>query len=289
MSASWIQLGMLTNATAQPAGAYFHSPSTSMNYFDELPPELISLLPPWLSTVSLHALILTCRRIHDILQRELDSRITPQLGRQLLLWAAASKPYIVSKLLSPPHSITPNVPGFFNKAPLHVAASAGQLEIVTMLLEAGADPAADWDQEAYQALHLAAENKDLAMMRLLLDHGAPIDSTFGADGCSENALHLACTLGHMEMISLLLDRGANIESRGHFGGALGFAVHRGRLDVVKLLLAKGADASVTVPLYVLLDGGPPPPHKANLLYIAMDLRAPSSPRWRPRRKPGSEQ
>ncbi|KAJ6511632.1 ankyrin repeat-containing domain protein, partial [Mycena vulgaris] len=282
-------VGLLTNATAQPAGAYSCSPSMSMNYFDELPPELIGLLPPWLSTASLHALVLTCRRMRDILQPELESRITPQLGRQLLLWAAAAKPHIVAKLLSPPHSIPPNVPRFFNKAPLHVAASAGQLEIVTMLLEAGADPAADWDQQEYQALHLAAENKDLAMMRVLLDHGAPIDSTFGTDACSESALHLACTMGHIEMITLLLERGANIESHGHFGGALGFAVHWGRLDVVKLLLAKGADASVTVPLYVLLDGGPPPPHEANLLYIAMDLRAPSSPRWRPRRKPGSEQ
>ncbi|KAJ6520965.1 ankyrin repeat-containing domain protein [Mycena vulgaris] len=273
----------------QPGGAYSYSPSTSMNYFDELPPELISLLPPRLSTVSLGALILTCRRMREILQPELESRITPQLGRQLLLWAAASKPHIVAKLLSPPHFIPPNVPRFFAKAPLHVAASAGQLEIVTMLLEAGADPAANWDQEVYQALHLAAENKDLPIMRLLLDHGAPINSTFGADGCRENALHLACKLGHMEMIALLLERGANIESRGHFGSALGFAVHWGRLDVVKLLLAEGADASVTVPLYILMAGGPPLPHKADLLYIAMNLRAPSSPLWRLGRKPGSEQ
>ncbi|KAJ6513537.1 ankyrin repeat-containing domain protein [Mycena vulgaris] len=223
----------------QPAGAYSCFPSTSMNYFDELPPELIGLLPPWLSTVSLNALVLTCRRMRDILQPELESRITPQLGRQLLLWAAAAKPHIVAKLLSPPHSIPPNARRSF-KAPLHVAASAGQLEIVTMLLEAGADPAADWDQQEYQALHLAAKNKDLAMMRVLLDHGAPIDSTFGTDACSESALHLACTMGHIEMIALLLERGANIESEGHFGGALGFAVHWGRLDVVKLLLAKGA-------------------------------------------------
>ncbi|KAJ6511650.1 ankyrin repeat-containing domain protein [Mycena vulgaris] len=260
-----------------------------MDYFDKLPPELISLLPPWLSTASLNALVLTCRRLHEILQPELESRITLNLGRRLLLWAAASKPHIVRKLLSPPHSIPPNVPGFFSPTPLHVASQAGNLETAALLLEAGSDPAAKWDQDEYQALHLAAEKHDLAMMRLLLDHSAPIDSTFGADGASENALHLACTRGNMEMIVLLLERAANVESPGHFGSALGFAVHNRKLDVVKVLLAKGADASVTVPLFVLLDGGPPPPHEASLLYIAMELRHPFSPRGKSKAPTGFQQ
>ncbi|KAJ7752901.1 hypothetical protein B0H16DRAFT_1887070 [Mycena metata] len=71
-------------------------------------------------------------------------------------------------------------------------------------------------------------------------------------------------MGHVEMIKLLLEHGANLEAHGHYGTALGFAVHY-------------ADATVTVPLFVLLDGGPPRPHKANLLYIALGLRHPSHP------------
>jgi ankyrin repeat protein len=207
------------------------------------------------------------------------------MGETLLLWAAASKPHIVAKLLSPPHSIHPSPSSRwpFSKTPLHVAAKAGNLEIVRLLLDAGADPAAEWDQdEYYQALHLAAENKDLEMMKLLLDHGAPIDAAFGYDGRSENALHYACTIAHMEMIQLLLDRGANLECRGHYGSALGFAVHWRNLDVIKLLLDKDADVTVTAPLFIVLDGGPPSPHKASLLYIAMDLRHPSSDRDRQR-------
>ncbi|KAJ6582294.1 ankyrin repeat-containing domain protein, partial [Mycena capillaripes] len=91
------------------------------------------------------------------------------------------------------------------------AAKAGNMESVLLLLEAGADPTVSWDQEEYQPLHLAAMNKDLAMMKLLLDHGAPIDSDFGCNGCSENVLHYACAIEHVEMIKLLLERGANIE------------------------------------------------------------------------------
>jgi hypothetical protein len=258
----------------------------SKDYFAEFPPELILLLPPSLSMASLNALTLTCRRLHETLQPELESRITPQLARELLLWAAASKPHIVAKLLSPPHSIHPD-PGdgswFWHQTALHIAARAGNIESAGLLLAAGANPGAIWDQDEYQPLHLAAQNKDLEMMRLLLDHGAPIDSVYGCDGCSESALHYACSIEHLDMITFLLGRGANLECRGHYGNALGFAVHRRNLEVVKLLLDKGADATVTVPLFVLLEGGPPLPHQANLLYIAMGLRHPTSNRgWRRR-------
>ncbi|KAJ7698149.1 ankyrin repeat-containing domain protein [Mycena rosella] len=250
----------------------------STNCFDELPPELVLLLPRTLSLASLNALVRTCRRLREILQPELESRLSPQLGRKLLLWAAPWKPHIITKLLSPPHSISPNGYGFFSPTPLHVAAKARNRQIASLLLAAGADPAAEWDQDEYQALHLAMMNRDLDMMRLLLDHGAPIDAMWGADGCSENVLQAACSMGHMEMIHLLLDRGASLEVAGHFGTALGFAVHRDRLDVVQLLLERGADASVTVPLFILLAGGPPQPHSATLLYIAMRLRHPADRR-----------
>ncbi|KAJ7929761.1 ankyrin repeat-containing domain protein [Mycena leptocephala] len=253
----------------------------SKDYFAEFPPELILLLPPSLSMASLNALTLTCRRLHETLQPELESRITPQLVRELLMWAAASKPHIVAKLLSPPHSIHPD-PGdgawLWHQTALHVAARTGNIESARLLLAAGANPGAMWDQNEYQPLHLAAQNKDLEMMRLLLDHGAPIDSVYGSDGCSESALHYACSIEHLDMITFLLERGANLECRGHYGSALGFAVHGRSLEVAKLLLDKGADATVTVPLFALLEGGPPLPHQANLLYIAMGLRHPISNR-----------
>ncbi|KAK7024828.1 ANK-REP-region domain-containing protein [Favolaschia claudopus] len=255
------------------------------DYLSELPPELILVLSPSLSTASLNALISTSRRTHEILQPELECRLTPKLGQELLLWASDSKPHIVAKLLSPPHSIHPSPGnGWYDKTALHVAAKARNLEIAKMLLDAGANPGASWDQEDYQPLHLAALNRDLEMMKLLLDHGAPLDDNFGCDGPSQNALHHACSLGDMEMIKLLLERGADLEGGGHYGAPLGFAVHRRRLEVVKFLLEKGANANVTVPLFILMVGGPPLPHAATLLYIALDLRHPKSDRHGRRRQ-----
>ncbi|KAJ7321881.1 hypothetical protein DFH08DRAFT_818257 [Mycena albidolilacea] len=106
----------------------------------------------------------------------------------------------------------------------------------------------------------------------------------------KTAKNVKISLSHMEMIQLLLDRGANLECHGYYGRALGFAVHRRNLGVVKLLLDKGADATVTdVPLFILLDDWPPSPHSANLLYIAMGLRHPLSDgdrqRWLRQRSP----
>ncbi|KAJ7502526.1 ankyrin repeat-containing domain protein [Mycena galericulata] len=246
-----------------------------VDYFDQLPPELILLFALSLSTESLNSLILTCHRLHEILQPELETRLTLEIAPQILLWAAASNAHVVRKLLSPPYSSSPAVDRWhFAKTPLHVAAEPGNLETAALLLDAGANPAAAWDQEELQPLHIAAKARNLEMVTLLLDHGAPIDDPFGCDGCSETALHYACAGGDLATVELLLARGASVQLDGHIGPALGFAVRSGHLEVAKCLLRKGADATITVPLFAFLDGAPPPPLHANLLYVAMGLRHP---------------
>ncbi|KAJ7825004.1 ankyrin repeat protein, partial [Mycena leptocephala] len=132
---------------------------------------------------------------------------------------------------------------------LHVTMKARNIEIAKRLLDAGANPAAKYGANEHQPLHMATDNNDLEMMKLLLDHGALIDSEFRREGRSETALPYACFIAHLEMAKLLLERSASLECRGHYGPALGFAVHGRNLEMVKLLLNKGADAEVTVPLF----------------------------------------
>lgn len=58
---------------------------------------------------------------------------------------------------------------------LHAAASRGDLEIVRMLLEAGADPNAR-QEGGFVPLHSAAQNGNVPVAELLLEHGAKADA-----------------------------------------------------------------------------------------------------------------
>ncbi|KAJ6478059.1 ankyrin repeat-containing domain protein [Mycena vitilis] len=258
-------------------GPYVYGASLLRDYFADLPPELILLLPPLLPrTASLNALALTCRRLRDILQPELESRLTPTLARRLLLWAAESKPHIVAKLLSPPHCVCPREEyAFGTETPLHIAAQAGNAESARLLLEAGANPMAQWDRAGYQPLHLAAQNDHLEVVKLLLDCGAPIDKTFRGHN-SQSALHSACAGGQLEVVKFLVERGAQMERYGAVGSALSCAVLGRKLDVVRFLLRKGADVRAMVKLFDYPEGqdGRTYPDTADLLYCALDLRHP---------------
>ncbi|KAJ7625737.1 hypothetical protein FB45DRAFT_1030073 [Roridomyces roridus] len=232
-----------------------------------LPPELILLFASFLDTASLNALIQTCHHLYTVLDPEFQARITPELGKRILLWGSKeSKPHIVSKLLAPPHLVNPNEApesGLGGLTALHAAVKAGSTEIVAMLLAAGADPRSVLGMDNFQPLHLAVFDDRLDILGLLLDH--------------ETALHHACAVGRSKTVRVLLERGADTESVGEYGTALGYALRARHLEVMGMLLEHGAKAEAAVPLNGgwIRDGyGQTPPHKANLLYLAMGLTHP---------------
>lgn len=87
------------------------------------------------------------------------------------------------------------------EAPLQVAAKSGSVHAAEALLNAGADPAVRQAYPGHQpdfpkrfsALQYAARNGHVEVVRLLLDHGAPvIYPTHQKWGQAESALHDAC-------------------------------------------------------------------------------------------------
>lgn len=94
------------------------------------------------------------------------------------------------------------------RSPLGYAAGAGQLEIVRLLLESGADPnLPEVCAGAGKALFHASGRNDIEMMQLLIDHGA------SANGCVDscgNCLSIADQGGERaeEAIQLLRKHGA---------------------------------------------------------------------------------
>jgi ankyrin repeat protein len=66
-----------------------------------------------------------------------------------------------------------------------------------------------WHETGETALHLAAGEGHLEIVKLLLEHGADVN----AKTAYETALHLAAGEGHLEIVKLLLEHGADVNAK----------------------------------------------------------------------------
>jgi hypothetical protein len=127
--------------------------------------------------------------------------------------------------------------------PLIVACMGQQRAgFLQFLLEAGADPNQDPDGATFPLVLVAALYSDPAVIDLLLQYGARLDS---------EALAVAARRGNETMILRLLERGASptadrrfVRSRSN-DSPLAIAVEFGHVEIVKILLRYGADPSTT--------------------------------------------
>lgn len=86
-----------------------------------------------------------------------------------------------------------------------------------------------------------AANGDLEQVRRALDGGLDVDMT-EEDGGKLTPLHFACDRGHVEVVELLIARGASVAARDEEGQTpLHYAVFNDFLDVVRVLSKAGAD------------------------------------------------
>ena len=127
-----------------------------------------------------------------------------------------------------------------NRRALFAAVKNGHLELVRLLLEAGADKDAT-NGFGGTALCMAAREGHLEVARSLLEAGADKDAAT-TDVKGTTALFVAAREGHLNVARLLLEAGADKDTRNRFGvTALCAAANNGHLEVVRLLLEAGAD------------------------------------------------
>jgi Ankyrin repeats (3 copies)/Ankyrin repeats (many copies) len=145
--------------------------------------------------------------------------------------------------------------------PLHFAVRKNRAELVELLLELGADPAAVDGEGVPASVYAAAPEVDRTVIEILARHGA-ID-VFGALALgdearaaelldagvsSRGALHLLAKRGDAWAVQWFLDRGTDPNARWSHWDAevtpLHLAAAQGHAEVVRLLLGAGADPSI---------------------------------------------
>jgi ankyrin repeat protein len=147
-----------------------------------------------------------------------------------------------------------------HQLPLHFAVRMNRPEMVGLLLELGADPAATDGLGVPATVYAAAPDVDRAIIAMLNGQGAA--DVFGAlavgdeataaellaDQGANGAVHLTAKRGETEAVRWLLDHGADPNALWSHWDAdvtpLHLAAAQGHAEVVRLLLAAGADPSI---------------------------------------------
>eukprot|EP00611_Tribonema_gayanum_P016791 TRINITY_DN2920_c0_g1_i2.p2 TRINITY_DN2920_c0_g1~~TRINITY_DN2920_c0_g1_i2.p2 ORF type:complete len:309 (-),score=42.28 TRINITY_DN2920_c0_g1_i2:660-1586(-) len=133
------------------------------------------------------------------------------------------------------------------RASIFTAAELGDEQRVQQLLQADCSKADCVDMYGYTPLHFASQHGRLNVMRLLLEAGARVDGLpKDQGGCGATPLHRAAFRGETEAVRLLLAAGASVSAQDASYGDLRTPLHKaaceGHMDAARLLLAAGANA-----------------------------------------------
>jgi uncharacterized protein len=124
------------------------------------------------------------------------------------------------------------------------AATVGEVDRLRELLDAEPTLAAGYSGDGFTALHFAAFFGHREAAELLLDRGAEVDA-LGRGWMTGTALHSAVARSHTDVVRILLAAGADPNVRQSGGGTpLHSAAHNGDVASIEVLLSAGADPSL---------------------------------------------
>ncbi|MBU2709388.1 ankyrin repeat domain-containing protein [Zooshikella marina] len=126
---------------------------------------------------------------------------------------------------------------------IHVEVNDGNYEKVHELLNKDKDLVnTTTEEERLKPIHLAAQNCDIKILKLLISSGSPIDPL---DKNKASPLLRASQRGQVECVKILITAGANVNLIADENiRPLHLAAMNGHSEVVKLLIQNGADVNV---------------------------------------------
>jgi len=161
---------------------------------------------------------------------------------------------------------------------LHLAASAGHVRMVEMLLANGAD-VSEVDANGWTALRCALKNGHHAVLRALLHHCSSselLEAKMGSVG--DTVLQAAAQVGDLDAIVIFLNAGADPNSSNRFHQtALHSAAWRRDIIVSRHLLNAGADMEVedfwgSTPFELSIQSPINPADKAGLVRLFLEFK-----------------
>jgi len=159
-----------------------------------------------------------------------------------LHYAAFCGLYDVVKVLAAEHPQDVNSQSLIGEeTPLHLTSRVGHIDLARLLIEHGADVAAQ-SKAGTTPLHRASEGGHVDLARLLIEHSADAAAQ-SKDGTSP--LHRASERGHGDLARLLIKHGADAAAQSGDGTTpLHWASFQGDVGLARLLIEHGADAAV---------------------------------------------
>jgi ankyrin repeat protein len=126
--------------------------------------------------------------------------------------------------------------------PLYYAVFCGFTELAKWLVTTHAEDVNAKCYDVRTALLAASQEGHVDAVRVLLDHGANVNSPNSVEWMP---LHFASNEGHLKVVQLLLEHGATMDARSTYGSTpVYLASGNGYLEVVRLLLSHGADVDI---------------------------------------------
>lgn len=149
------------------------------------------------------------------------------------------------------------------KTPLYEAvAKCESAETVRLLIDNGANvnlgktTAIEFDR-GKRPIHEAAGNKNIEIIKLLVEKGSQINEK---DGIGQTPLHVAVKRNNNNVVKYLVNRGAEINANQRVRTPLIDAMREGDYEMIKFLIEKGADVNAKsntddMPIHIAAEGG----------------------------------